>query len=455
MSDSQPVVDEEIRGALQILIKHLNGQSDIASITDFADEVDAEPDGPKGIYEYLLDHPGMAVDLVGDLEEYFDHSTPTQDEIKDRQGIFPEETEPWWNVAEANAAKIRPRGESNDAATNVIDLEGNSVDLIVTSPPYWQKRDYGSGEQLGQESDRKTYIDNLIDTLEHWKKFLRPTGSLFFNIGDSYHRKSIQSVPGRFAAAAQDAGWTIRNEIRWVKDNGIPSSASDRLVPRHESIYHLVLDKDDYFYDLHGYSKLYGNGSNPGDVWRISHDQNSGDHLAPFPRDLVRRAITLACPPAVCAKCNEPRRRDVKRGLTDLNTDRPQARRALEIYHDHDELTEDHIRAIQAVGISDVGKAEQFQVGAGANDDEVQRRADEAKEILGGYFREFTFPQWTTVGWTSCECDEPEWERGTVFDPFAGSGTTIQVANSLGYNGFGTDIDTSNLQQDQTLSTYE
>lgn len=455
MSDEEPEIDEEVRGALQVLARHLDHRSDITSLAEFVDEVDAESDTPGEVYDYLLNHSETAIDLVGDLEEYFDHTTPELDEIKDRQGKFPEDTEPWWDVAEANAAKIRPCDAPDDTDPNAIDLEANSVDLIVTSPPYWQKRDYGTDEQLGQESDRETYIENLIDTLEHWKEFLRPTGSLFFNIGDTYRKKSLQSVPGRFAAAAQEAGWTIRNEIRWVKDNGIPSSASDRLVPRHESIYHLVLDKDDYFYDLHGYSKLYGNGSNPGDVWRISHDQNTGDHLAPFPRDLVRRAITLACPPAVCTKCNEPRRRDVKRGLTDLNTDRPQARRALEIYDNHDKLTEDHIRAIQAVGISDVGKAEQFQVGAGANDDEVQRLADEAKEILGGYFREFTFPQWTTVGWTSCECDEPEWERGTVFDPFAGSGTTIQVANSLGYNGFGTDLDTSNFQQDQTLSTYK
>jgi len=147
----------------------------------------------------------------------------------------------------------------------------------------------------------------------------------------------------------------------------------------------------------------------------------------------------------------------MKRGLTNLNTDRPQAERALEIYHNHDddELGPDHIRAIQAVGISDAGKAEEFQVGAGANDKDVQRRAKEAKDILGGYFREFTFPQWTTVGWTKFDCDNPEWERGTVFDPFAGSGTTIQVANSLGYNGYGTDLDTSNFKQDQALSTYK
>lgn len=455
MSEEITEIDEEVHGALQIIAQHLSDQTDPESISDFIDSQDDDAEVPSEVYGFLADHPEMAVDLIGDLEEYFDHKPPTWERAKQKQGKFPDKIEPFWDIEEANAAKIKPSDVGDENDPNTISLESNSVDLIVTSPPYWQKRDYGIEKQLGQEPDPETYIENIIDTLEHWKEFLRPTGSLFFNIGDTYEKKSLQSIPGQFAAAAEDAGWTIRNEIRWVKDNGIPSSARDRLVRRHEVIYHLVLDKNEYFYDLHGYSQLYGNGSNPGDVWRVSHDQNTGGHLAPYPSDLVRRAITLACPPAVCAKCGEPRRRDVKRGLTELNMDRPQARRAKEIYENHNELTEDHIRAIQAVGISDAGKAQEFQTGAGENDDEVQRLASEAKDVLGGYFREFTFPEWTTVGWKSCDCDEPEWERATVFDPFCGSGTTIQAAVSLGYNGFGTDIDTSNFQQEQKLSAYK
>jgi len=454
MSEEPTEVDEEVEGAIRIIAQHINHESNSTSLSDFLDESDSSG-AINDLYNYLLDHPDVAVNLVGDLEEYFDHPSPKLNELNEGQGEFPDDTTPWWSIAEADAAKVRPKQSPDDEGENAVGLDENSVDLIVTSPPYWQKRDYGTEDQLGQESDPDVYIDNLIDALEHWKVFLRPTGSLFLNIGDTYQKKSLQGIPGRFARAAQKAGWTIRNEIRWAKDNGIPSSAKDRLVPRHEVIFHLVLNKNDYFYDLHGYSELYGNGSNPGDVWRISHDRNTGDHLAPFPQDLVRRAVTLACPPSVCSKCNEPRRRELKRGLTNLNTDRPQAKRALEIYDNHDELTPDHIRAIQAVGISDVGKAEEFQGGAGRNDAEVQCRAKEAKNILGGYFREFTFPEWTTVGWTTCNCENPEWERGTVFDPFAGSGTTVQVANSLGYNGFGTDLDTSNFIQDQTLSTYK
>lgn len=453
MSEEFQAVDEEVKGAINVISKHINSEEN-TSISEYFNDVE-EPDDVHELYHYILNHSETSLSLVNELEEYFTNQKPEISELRKGQGEFPDDTGPWWNIEEANAAKIQPKTQPKDDDENTINLEPNSVDLIVTSPPYWQKRDYGTEDQLGQESEVDDYIENLIDALEHWKMFLRSTGSIFLNIGDTYHNKSLQGVPGRFARAAAKNDWIIRNEIRWAKDNGIPSSAQDRLVPRHEAIFHLVLDKDDYFYDLHGYSDMYGNGSNPGDVWRISHDRNTGDHLAPYPRDLVRRAVTLACPPSVCSECNEPRRRDVKRGLTNLNTDRPQAKRALEIYHNHDELGLDHIRAIQAVGISDAGKAEEFQVGAGANDEDVQRRAKEAKEILGGYFREFTFPQWTTVGWTKCDCDNPQWERGTVFDPFAGSGTTIQVANSLGYNGYGTDIDVSNFKQDQALSTYK
>ena len=106
------------------------------------------------------------------------------------------------------------------------------------------------------------------------------------------------------------------------------------------------------------------------------------------------------------------------------------------------DLTSKHLRAIQAVGISDAGKAIEFQHGAGNNDKTVQEYADEAKEVLGGYFREFTFPQRQTVGWSTCDCDH-EPTPGRILDPFCGSGTTLTVANELGYDAYGADLDTS------------
>lgn len=384
-------------------------------------------------------------ELYEDLKIHFQHQgeEPDFSEIQEIQGEIPPMDQRPIEVECANACKIHPADSGYEDSGHQLEIESGSVNLIVTSPPYWQLRDYGVANQLGQEDNPEDYVDNLVRALDMWKEFLHPKGSVFLNIGDKYQNKSLVGIPGIFAEQARKEGWTIRNQIIWTKQNGIPSPAKDRLVPRHEHIFHLVRD-DDYYYDLFGYSQVFGNGANPGDVWNMSHDRNTGDHLAPFPQELALRAITLACPPAVCPKCGEPHRREIERPLKNLNEERPQARRAIKKFEESD-LTEEHLKAIRAVGISDAGKAKEIQDGTGRNDDDVQELADEAKEVLGGYFREFTFPLPTTVGWSGCNCDNSP-VPGMVFDPFAGSGTTINTAYSLGYRAWGTDLDRSNFE---------
>jgi len=127
-----------------------------------------------------------------------------------------------------------------------------------------------------------------------------------------------------------------------------------------------------------------------------------------------------------------------------LDTSRPQARRALEIYNESDTLDKRHLYAIQKVGISDAGKAKKFQDGAGKNSEDVQELADEATRVLGGYFREFTVPKPTTEGWTDCDCNVDK-QAGMVMDPFAGSGTTLEVSTELGYRAVGVDLDDSHF----------
>lgn len=398
-----------------------------------------------GIQTVFEQNPADARALLKELKEYFANlrqQPPTLDELKAAQGpITPKPVGEELEIHEADATKIEPAVDADHEHT--IDVAPNSVDLIVTSPPYWQKRDYGIEDQLGQEESPEEYAENLVAALDKWRTFLRPTGSIFLNVGDTYQRRSITGIPGMFVQEARKHGWTVRNEILWAKSNGIPSSANDRLANRHEYIYHLT-DERDYFYDLFGYSKAYGNGSNGIDVWEIAHDRNTGDHLAPYPRDLVRRAVTLACPPAVCPECGHVAERILERDPLNLDQSRQQARRALEIYNESDDLTKDHLYAIQKVGISDAGKAKEFQDGAGRNAEDVQELADEAKEILGGYFREFTFPKPTTKKWELCDCDVDALP-GRIMDPFAGSGTTLEVAEELGYRAVGVDLDDSHF----------
>ncbi|MFJ8310242.1 MULTISPECIES: DNA methyltransferase [unclassified Streptomyces] len=314
-------------------------------------------------------------------------------------------------------------------------LKENSVDMIVTSPPYWQKRDYGHKDQIGQESTPQAYVEAMMECLDEWRRVLRPTGSVFLNVGDTYYNRSLMGIPGLLEFDAVQRGWLIRNRIIWTKDGGMPEPAKNRLANRHEYIIHLAL-KPNYYYDLVGYSEYMGNGANPGDVWKIMPERNMGTHLAPYPQELVRRAVMLGCPPQVCSTCGKPRTRVFER-TDQLDPQRPQARRAMELAKEHG-LTPDHIRAIQATGVSDVGKATKFQNGTGRNTQEVQRLAAEAKAALGGYFREFTFAKKETVGWTDCGHGTPA--RGVVLDPFMGTGTTLKTATAMGQDAIGVDL---------------
>ncbi len=314
-------------------------------------------------------------------------------------------------------------------------LPDDSVDLIVTSPPYWNKRDYGHSDQIGLEPTADAYVVSIMECLTEWKRVLRPHGSVFLNVGDTYFNKSLIGIPGQIEWQAAKGDWLIRNRIIWAKESGMPDPVKNRLANRHEYVVHLTY-KSNYYYDLVGYAEAFGNGANPGDVWTINPERNMGAHLAPYPKELVRRALLLAAPPQVCATCSVPRRRVVER-TAELDPSRPQAKRAMELAKQK-KLTPEHIRAIQAFGVSDVGKATKFQNGTGRNSREVQRLAAEAKEALGGYFREFTFAKKRTVGWTDCGHGTPA--RGVVLDPFAGTGTTLTTAVNAGYDAIGVDL---------------
>jgi len=198
---------------------------------------------------------------------------------------------------------------------------------------------------------------------------------------------------------------------------------------------------------LFGYAERYSleqKGANPGDVWKIAPQRSLGNHLAPFPSKIVERAITLACPKAVCTRCGKPRRRIVERTM-ELDPSRPQAKRAMEIAKEK-KLTSEHIAAIQATGISDAGKARLVQSGTDRNAERVRKLALEAKAALGGYFREFTFAKRKSCGWTDCGCGAP-FMPGVVLDPFMGTGTTLEVANRMGRSAIGVDLDLSQMEK--------
>lgn len=310
------------------------------------------------------------------------------------------------------------------------------IDLIVTSPPYWQKRDYGVSNQLGQESTLDEYASNLGIVLGYAKDALEAHGSIFLNVGDTIRRGEFQGVPGAVEYEARKQGLQVRNRITWTKTHGIPESSQKRLASRSEVILHLTKSPR-YYYDLHGYSNTYGSGANPGDVWQMKHQPKAGNHLAPFPDELVARSITLAAPLLVDVESGKPVERVIERTL-ELDESRPQARRALELAEEYG-LSEAHLRAVQSVGINDAGKAKGFQASPNGNLPEVIQLAKEAKDALGGYFREFTFAKRATKNWELPE-DRSTLRLGRVMDPFAGTGTTLKIAEKMHRSSIGFDL---------------
>jgi DNA modification methylase len=150
-----------------------------------------------------------------------------------------------------------------------------SVDVIVTSPPYFQQRDYGCERQIGREDEMGAYIETMVRWATTCLRVLKDTGSLFLNIGDKYEKKGLLMIPERLCIAMMDAGWVLRNKIVWHKPNHMPSSVKDRFCSSWEPVYFFVKNSHRYYnYDY--YCNLDPLRSTPTTVSKI-----------PFPRTVA------------------------------------------------------------------------------------------------------------------------------------------------------------------------
>lgn len=206
-----------------------------------------------------------------------------------------------------------------DVATALTHLPEETVQCVVTSPPYWSLRDYGIDGQVGLEDSVEEYIKNLAVVFDQVRRVLRDDGTLWLNIGDSYtsggrtwrapdkknraramdvrpptpdglKAKDLIGVPWRLAFALQSAGWYLRADIIWNKPNCQPESVADRPTRAHEYVF-LLSKSERYRYDV---DAVRGpNGRRLRTVWDINtqaYPQASG-HFATFPPDLVEPCI--------------------------------------------------------------------------------------------------------------------------------------------------------------------
>ena len=201
-------------------------------------------------------------------------------------------------------------------------LPDDTFQCVVTSPPYWGVRDYGVKNQIGAEPDLYEYMNNLVTIFREVRRVLRPDGTFWLNIGNTYSsggrkwrdadeknkgramsyrpptppglkKKDLIGVAWLLALECQKDGWYLRNDIIWNKPNCQPESVKDRLTVSHEYLF--MFSKSERYYfnqDAIKENTKNGNGKkNKRTVWPINTEPFSEAHFAVFPRALVRPCI--------------------------------------------------------------------------------------------------------------------------------------------------------------------
>lgn len=226
-----------------------------------------------------------------------------------------------------------------DASQVLLRLPNESIDTIVTSPPYYQQRDYQHPDQAGIETNAAEYLDRLVGIFQQCRRVLKPNGTLWLNLGDKYLRGRLLGIPWRVALALAEDGWILRSDIIWHKPNAMPQPVKNRPTTDHEYIF-LFSKNNEYYFDADairephvtfgpnskmkggrnhfgkrngtpesgkngGQSNLHDGrwdqafhpqGRNKRTVWSVPLGKFREAHFAVFPPKLIEPCILAGCP---------------------------------------------------------------------------------------------------------------------------------------------------------------
>lgn len=363
----------------------------------------------------------------------------------------------------------------DDYIQSIVDVADELHRVLRDDGSWWLNLGDSFAGSWGAQSKDET--ENNLPQHDHPEKNPARSGQL--------RRKSKMLVPHRVAIALQDAGWVIRSDAVWAKPNPMPHPVKDRFNEHKEFVFHLVpepdywfdldavrephkdssIERTEYAYNTAGTSSAesptenrspeeiamesvdacHQNGKNPGDIMEVSVRAFPEAHFAVYPPELCETPIKSSCPPVVCEECGTPYEREITETMLwdrdPESVDRRAAQIALDKFEDSD-LTVDHLEAVRSVGFGDGDHGAASQGSMDRVSERDQRLATEAKDELGGYFREFTSSHSREVGdWvTGCECETAATEPGIVLDPFAGAGTTALVAKENRRRFIGVDL---------------
>jgi site-specific DNA-methyltransferase (adenine-specific) len=389
-----------------------------------------------------------------------------------------------------------------DATRVLRTMRTGSVDLIMTSPPFLGLRRYvdGTGDEMGSEGSPAEFVDRLLDVIEECGRVLAPHGSIVIELGDTsagsggaggdyrdrddiHDRGFLREGQPKFQGSAAKARtvegawpmakslclipesvrwalaygrnpfngrvtppWIIRNVVSWIRTNPPPGQLHDKFRRGTTTLLVATKSKNRWFDDYEvrtapspnshartakgvkqrastgksveegrggGWATLHtqhlNNSAPPLDWWLIpsrTYRSKVGKHYAAFPEALCVTPILTMCPPQVCNHCGSPRRR-----ITAPSAEYSE-KLGNSIYPKHEG---DPTRML-------TGKA-------GAH----------SKDIVRDHVH---------VGWTKCDCGNgllgESWRNGVVLDPFAGTATTLAVANRLGRDSIGIDFNPAN-----------